>query len=239
MGRLEATALRMQMNPHFIFNALESIWNFILGNKKKEAIHYLSSFAKLIRNTLESAHEPTILLDQEIGVLRNYLELEQMRYGGRLEFSIDCSEEWLERYRIPPMLLQPYVENAVKHGLKAREGAGRIDVHFSLEEASLAIEIKDDGIGRQASAQLLERSFGTPDKKSMSMSIIQQRIRLLREKGGQDIRVEVRDLEDEKGDAMEQAFISAFHSLRTTGPNELNRIGPPQTHSLQCVAGIG
>ena len=92
------------------------------------------------------------------------------------------------------MLLQPYVENAVKHGLKAR-GAGRIDVHFSLEEASLAIEIKDDGIGRQASAQLLERSFGTPDKKSMSMSIIQQRIRLLREKGGQDIRVEVRDLE--------------------------------------------
>ena len=202
MGRLEATALRMQMNPHFIFNALESISNFILGNKKKEAIHYLSSFAKLIRNTLESAHEPTILLDQEIGVLRNYLELEQMRYGGRLEFSIDCSEEWLERYRIPPMLLQPYVENAVKHGLKAREGAGRIDVHFSLEEASLAIEIKDDGIGRQASAQLLERSFGTPDKKSMSMSIIQQRIRLLREKGGQDIRVEVRDLENEKGDAM-------------------------------------
>ena len=201
MGRLEATALRMQMNPHFIFNALESISNFILGNKKKEAIHYLASFAKLIRNTLESAHEPTILLDQEIGVLRNYLELEQMRYGGRLEFSIDCSEEWLERYRIPPMLLQPYVENAVKHGLKARKGAGRIDVHFRLEEAALAVEIRDDGIGRQASAQLLERSFGTPDKKSMSMSIIQQRIRLLREKGGQDIRVEVRDLVDEKGDA--------------------------------------
>lgn len=201
MGRLEATALRMQMNPHFIFNALESISNFILGNKKKEAIHYLASFAKLIRNTLESAHEPTILLDQEIGVLRNYLELEQMRYGGRLEFSIDCSEEWLERYRIPPMLLQPYVENAVKHGLKARKGAGRIDVHFRLEEAALAVEIRDDGIGRQASAQLLERSFGAPDKKSMSMSIIQQRIRLLREKGGQDIRVEVRDLVDEKGDA--------------------------------------
>jgi hypothetical protein len=201
MGRLEATALRMQMNPHFIFNALESISNFILGNKKKEAIHYLASFAKLIRNTLESAHEPTILLDQEIGVLRNYLELEQMRYGGRLEFSIDCSEEWLERYRIPPMLLQPYVENAVKHGLKARKGAGRIDVHFRLEEAALAVEIRDDGIGRQASAQLLERSFGAPDKKSMSMSIIQQRIRLLRDKGGQDIRVEVRDLVDENGDA--------------------------------------
>lgn len=201
MGMLEATALRMQMNPHFIFNALESISNFILGNKKKEAIHYLASFAKLIRNTLESAHEPTILLDQEISVLRNYLELEQMRYGGQLEFSIDCSEEWLEQYRIPPMLLQPYVENAVKHGLKARKGAGRIDVHFSLEEDSLVVEIRDDGIGRQGSALLLERSFGAPDKKSMSMSIIQQRIRLLREKGGQDIRVEVRDLVDAKGDA--------------------------------------
>lgn len=201
MGRLEATALRMQMNPHFIFNALESISNFILGNKKKEAIHYLASFAKLIRNTLESAHEPTILLGQEIGVLRNYLELEKMRYGGRLEFSIDCAEEWQEKYRIPPMLLQPYVENAVKHGLKARKGAGRIDVQFCLEENSLAVEIRDDGIGRKASAQLLERSFGAPDKKSMSMSIIEQRIRLLREKGGQDIRVEVRDLVDEKGDA--------------------------------------
>lgn len=202
LSRLEGMALRLQMNPHFIFNALDSISNFIFRNKKDEAIHYLSSFARLIRSTLESAHEHLIPLRNEIDILRSYLELERMRSSERLIFIIDCDQEMQETLMIPPLVIQPYVENAVKHGLKPRKGEGRVNVVFKREENALLVIIEDDGIGRAASAELRNKNQGLMKGKSMSMGITRQRLELLNRGLDQKVRVEVVDLKDDKGSAI-------------------------------------
>lgn len=200
LSRLEGMALRLQMNPHFIFNALDSISNFIFSNKKEEAIHYLSSFAKLIRNTLESAHEHQITLRTEVDILKSYLELESMRNARRLKYEINCDDELMEDYSVPPLIIQPYVENAVKHGLKPRKGEGRVTVDFSIDGETLKVIIQDDGIGRKASEELKSKQMGMLKKKSMSMGITQQRLELLRQAWNERVSVQIEDIYADSGD---------------------------------------
>jgi sensor histidine kinase YesM len=199
LSRLEGMALRLQMNPHFIFNALDSISNFIFSNKQEEAIHYLSSFAKLIRNTLESAHEHQITLRTEVDILKSYLELESMRNGRRLKYKINCDDELMEDYAIPPLIIQPYVENAVKHGLKPRKGKGNVSVDFFEDSDILKVIIVDDGIGRVASEELKKKQMGMLKKKSMSMGITQQRLELLKQAWNDKVSVEIMDLHSNDG----------------------------------------
>lgn len=148
---LESAALRAQMNPHFIFNCLQAIQSFILRNEREEATRYLARFAKLIRLTLHASVDGTHTLAEEITMLENYLLLEQMRFKGQFDFEIQLTPETdPENIQLPPLLVQPFVENAVIHGLQQRESGGKVTVVFSKKQDSLAVSISDNGSGFEA-----------------------------------------------------------------------------------------
>jgi ligand-binding sensor domain-containing protein len=145
---LEQKASRLQMNPHFIFNSLNSIQGFIAANDTFEAKKYLAKFARLMRLTLENSREEFIPLSNEIFVLENYLELEKLSSNQAFDFRIHLQEEINpDETEIPPMLLQPFVENAVLHGIKPLKEKGFITIGFSIENTFLVCEITDNGIG--------------------------------------------------------------------------------------------
>ncbi len=186
---MERKALRLQMNPHFIFNALDSISSFIFKQDPKMAVRYLNNFAKLMRLTLESSMEHLHPVETEVSILKNYLELEQLRFKNKFTYGIEVDEEIDYDVYIPPMLIQPHVENAILHGIKPKEGNGRIDIRFILEGEFLICEIEDDGIGRKAAKELGARK----DHRSMATRINKDRIRLLKETLNDDISIEIID----------------------------------------------
>ena len=149
------TAVRSQMNPHFFYNALNSIQAFLYTDNRRKASTYLSKFSRLTRMILEMSGSERIRLQDEIEALTLYLDLEKMRFDEALEFSIHCDtavdQEWIQ---IPPMLIQPYVENAVKHGLLHQHGEKHLTISFSLLGDMLQVTIDDNGIGRKASTAL-------------------------------------------------------------------------------------
>ena len=158
MSDLENRALRSQMNPHFIFNAMNSIMFLIMNNNNKSARHYLYHFSKLMRLVLENSKYNFIPLQDEIKTLKSYLELEQLRYGDQIEVHWNLLDEFkFFNYKIPPMLLQPIIENALIHGLGARKEAGNLWIHFLEKETGLYITIQDDGIGRVAAAKFSKK----------------------------------------------------------------------------------
>jgi ligand-binding sensor domain-containing protein/two-component sensor histidine kinase len=151
-GLVEAQlkALRLQMNPHFIFNTLQSIQDYIITNQAKLAITYLSKFSKLVRKALDYSKHNFITLHEDIETLDLYVELETARYNGKLEFIKKIGSDIdTERVQIPPMLIQPFIENAIKHGVNAT-GGGVIELTVSKQKNFLCVEIKDNGIGREA-----------------------------------------------------------------------------------------
>ena len=151
---MEKKALRLQMNPHFIFNALDSISSFIFKNEPKLAVRYLNNFAKLMRLTLESSMEHLHPVETEVSVLKNYLELEKLRFQEKFDYEIELDEEIDYDVGIPPMLIQPHVENAILHGLKPKKDKGHLSIRFRLDGDFLICEIEDDGIGRKAAKEL-------------------------------------------------------------------------------------
>ena len=174
MSELERSALQAQMNPHFIFNCLSSIQNFILKNDRQKAVDYLSRFAKLVRLNLDASVQGAVALEDEIKLLDNYLALEQERFEHRFSYEIDRSVALEDTYlEIPPLLIQPYVENAVAHGVAKKEGDGRVSVYFDLQEDQLSVRITDNGPGLQ------QRSENGKPHKSVGMSITQKRLELL------------------------------------------------------------
>jgi len=164
LRNLEKSALQAQMNPHFIFNCLNSIQSFIIQNDKEKAMDFLSRFAKLIRKNLNASVESIISLDDEIAILDNYLALEQTRLEQRFEYSIILNPS-IDRVqtRIPPMLIQPFVENAVIHGMKNRSSEGEIDIFFDKDDHMIKVIVQDNGInkGDHTSQLATHRSYGT------------------------------------------------------------------------------
>lgn len=145
---LEQKALQSMMNPHFIFNALGSIQNYILKNKPYDAGLYLSKFARLIRQNMNAIQSTTIPLDEEVDRLRNYLELERMRMNNRFGFVIDIADDIEEDTLIPTMIIQPIVENAIWHGLSAIEDEGMVTISFAKNATNcFTVVIEDNGIG--------------------------------------------------------------------------------------------
>lgn len=146
---LEQQALQSQMNPHFIFNCLNSIQQFVLANKPDEANRFLSKFATLIRETLENSTNKFISLKKEIDYLERYLQLEQLRFGNSFIFQIHVNENLdVGKIQIPVMLFQPFIENAIRHGVRNRPDTnGRIEIDFDLEGNTLIGTIRDNGIG--------------------------------------------------------------------------------------------
>jgi ligand-binding sensor domain-containing protein len=154
---LEQKLLRSQMNPHFIFNSLSSIQSFIFENNPLEAGSYLSRFAELIRSILYNSREEFITLEKEIKTLKNYLDLQQLRYNNKFDYLLDVDPLIQpDLIKIPPMLAQPFVENAIEHGIKHLKGKGFISVSFSLmaDRGYVLLLVEDNGIGIKASKKL-------------------------------------------------------------------------------------
>ncbi len=199
-SELEMQALRAQMNPHFIFNALSSINNFILTNNQLQASEYLIMFSKLIRLILENSTMPLISLDQELEALKLYIELEALRFKHRFEYEIVLSKNLdVTSIKVPPLILQPFVENAIHHGLMPKEGPGHLDITITEIEDRLELKIKDDGIGRHT-ARLLQAT-DSHKHKSLGMKVTSERIGFLNQRHTEHSSIDIKDLTNEEGKA--------------------------------------
>lgn len=178
---LEQKALQSMMNPHFIFNSLGSIQNYLLKNQAREAVLYLSEFTKLIRQNLNAINSPMVLLEDEVDRLRNYLELEKKRLENKFTYNITVDPDLEdELIYIPSMILQPIVENSIWHGIASLEIPGNIEISFSeYTSDSLMIKIKDNGIGMQKSVGY---SSLDPKRQHLGMQINAKRLALLSKK---------------------------------------------------------
>ena len=196
---LEQNALQAQMNPHFIFNCLNSIQQFIMLNDKQMANKYLTEFANLIRNTFDNSGKKNITVAEEAGYLNKYLDLEQLRYGDNFKYEINIDKSVEKDFtEMPAMLLQPYVENSLRHGIRnKRDGGGVIVVNFKQQNSILICTVTDNGVGREAA--LLLKSQEHIEYQSKGMLLTARRIELLNTGLENNITVEVKDLKDDEG----------------------------------------
>jgi len=191
---LALKSLRSQMNPHFIFNALNSVNSYIAKNDERSANRYLSDFSALMRSVLENSEEDFIPLSKEVELIKLYLKLEQARFPDKFDYTLEIDPGVdLSKFEIPPMLLQPYVENAVWHGLRYKEEKGQLTVRVEKESDHLQLIIEDNGIGRKQSAKLKTRHQS--DQKSTAMNNIRDRIEILNKMGQYRYEIRVTDLE--------------------------------------------
>ena len=197
---LEMKALRSQMNPHFIFNTLSSINMFILENNKLQASGYLSKFSRLVRLILQNSQEAFIPLDRELEALGLYLELEALRFEQRFAYKISIRDKVdTTMVKVPPLIIQPYAENAIWHGLMHKKEKGLLEIELFQQENSLCCKITDDGIGRKKAAKLKSDSLST--YKSMGMQITASRIEMLQSSNGAESPVIINDLVNADGSA--------------------------------------
>jgi tetratricopeptide (TPR) repeat protein len=196
---MEQRLLRTQMNPHFIFNSLNSINNFIGGNDAVQAQKYLSKFARLMRLILENSRKSMVSLDKEIASLELNLELEQLRFENNFDFEIKIDDDIeTEDIYLSPMLIQPFVENAVKHGLKKNEKGGFVSLEFYIKDELLYCEITDNGIGRKAAAG---KGLHGKGHQSLGTQVTNERLAILKQDYGKESGYEIIDLVDENANA--------------------------------------
>ncbi len=197
---LALKSLRSQMNPHFIFNALNSVNSFIAQNDERSANRYLTDFSTLMRNVLNNSEEDFIPLSKEIELLQLYLQLEHSRFKDKFNYEILIDKKLqIDEFQIPPMLLQPYVENAVWHGLRYKKTKGKLVIDFKQKDAeTILISITDDGIGRKKSKEL--KTQNQKKQQSKGMKNIKKRINILNEMYADKVDVFIDNLhEDETG----------------------------------------
>lgn len=189
---LRLKGLQAQMNPHFIFNTLNSVNNFISKNDERSANRYISDFSKLMRQVLELAQEDLISLEQEIEMLSLYLKLEHLRFKDKFEYRIEV-EEFIDTsdILIPPMLVQPFIENAIWHGLRYKESNGKLFVNVSNHPTYIMISIDDNGIGRLKSAEL--KTKNQKNHQSTALRNIESRLAYIKKLFKQKLEVEIID----------------------------------------------
>ncbi|KOS06391.1 hypothetical protein AM493_10380 [Flavobacterium akiainvivens] len=197
LAEYEQKALHLQMNPHFVFNCLGSISSFIVQNGTDSAIKYLAKFSKLMRLTLEYSKESLIPIDKEIESLQNYLELEQLRFNQAFEFSITKSQDIEDDTALPPLLLQPFVENAIIHGIVPKKCRGNIYVDFKIDNNQLVCTVIDDGIGIDQSRKLKEKSVTV--HKSLALQITRKRLEVIQAVTGKAAYVDIAERKDAAG----------------------------------------
>ena len=201
LSEIEMSALRAQMNPHFIFNCLNSIKLYTTDNESAKAADYLTKFSRLIRLVLENSRSEKVTLKNELEALSLYMEMEAMRFKNKLNFAIETDPALdTDLVEIPPLLLQPYVENAIWHGLMHKKEGGSVHVKIKqLKTEHLQITITDDGIGRARAAALKSKSAIAG--KSFGMKLTGERIALINHLYKTNAKVQVNDLMDAKGNA--------------------------------------
>lgn len=171
----EMKALRAQMNPHFIFNCLNTIDAYILRNEQDNASRFLHKFSKLVRMVLENSGHKLVPLHKDLEALDLYIQLEQLRCAHAFDYRLDCPDEIRNGpYKIPPLLLQPYIENAILHGLRHKTGKGLLTIRVEMTGEDLLVSITDNGIGRKKAGEL--KAANRPGHQSMGMKVTHDRI---------------------------------------------------------------
>ncbi len=196
---LEQKQLRAQMNPHFIFNCLNSIQHFVVAGDVRNANRYLTGFAQLMRQTLEHSKAGTITLRKELAYLHNYLELELVRFENKFTADVVCSNDVdPDAIEIPAMVVQPFIENAIRHGLCYLDASpGRLQVRFYKKDSFLYCDVDDNGIGREQSQKLKERNHITYE--SHGMELTRRRLELVSRSSGKDYTITIVDKKNESG----------------------------------------
>ncbi|HOY32714.1 MAG TPA: two-component regulator propeller domain-containing protein [Bacteroidales bacterium] len=202
MFSLEQTSLRLQMNPHFIFNSLNSIQSVVIAGNTDKAINYLAKFSNLMRFILTHSQKPFVNLSDEIKAMEIYLDVERLRFDNKFNYSFeidpDIDEEFIE---IPPMIIQPYIENAILHGLLNKEGTGTLKIQLKLKDKEyISCIVEDDGIGREKSAEIRQRSG--LKHKSKGMAITQKRLEILNKSSKDEANVKITDLKDGQNNSL-------------------------------------
>ena len=201
LADVKMSALRAQMNPHFIFNSLNSIEFYIINNEQVTAVDYLGRFSRLIRLILQNSKSSKIPIKDELEALKIYMEMESMRFDNLFDYEVKMETGVdIEQIEVPPMVIQPYVENAIWHGLMQKKtGKGKIDLTLRQHKQSIICLIEDNGIGREASAKLKSKSGSK--RKSFGMKITSDRLEMLNKLAGTDASVQIFDLKDDDGSA--------------------------------------
>jgi LytS/YehU family sensor histidine kinase len=197
IGDLEQLARKSQMNPHFIFNSLNSIQQYVMDADLAGANKFISGFSRLIRQTLDFSSKQEISLEEEVNYLTNYLELEKTRLEAAFTYSVNIDDGILmSEHYIPPMILQPFVENSVRHGLRYRKDkGGKITITVIKQNNQLIFVLEDNGVGRKAAQQY--KSISPIEYQSKGISLTAERIALLNTDNPNKIHVRIDDLEDE------------------------------------------
>lgn len=198
---LEQKALRLQMNPHFIFNSLNAIQNFVLANDTDKAVNYLAKFSHLMRMILANSTASLITLKDEMRALTYYIDLEKLRFDDKFDYQINkdpsIDEEFVE---IPPMLFQPYVENAIIHGLVNNNKPGLLEISLQrINPGTLLCTVKDNGIGREKAIEIRDKSGIKRQPKGMM--ITRERLEIFNKKNKKSFSVRITDLKDDYGEA--------------------------------------
>lgn len=202
ISKSELKALRAQMNPHFVFNSLNSIQHFILNSKEEEAVKYLGKFARLIRTILNNSEKPMVTINEDIDSIKLYLELEKMRFDNKFDYTISIDRTIDADYdEIPPMLMQPYLENAILHGINPKEGPGHISIEVESRSNYIKCTITDDGVGREKAREVESlKPYGK--HRSLGMKITKDRVRILNNMHNSNLSVNIIDLYGPDGKAI-------------------------------------
>lgn len=203
--KIALQSLRREMNPHFIFNSLNSVNHFIATNNELEANQYLTKFSKLMRGVMENSAEDFIPFQQELDLLQNYLALEKTRFADKFDYEVNVDESLNKQsLKIPGMLIQPFLENAVWHGLRYRSDKGFLKLDFEKENQYLKITIEDNGIGIEESKKQKTQHQKTREGRGMKNTL--ERIKLLNDLYQQDIQCKVTDKNGEQGVLVEISY---------------------------------
>lgn len=217
---LRLQAMRAQMNPHFLFNALNGIQSFIHSEEPDKASRFLAKFAGLVRKTLNMSNAELVTLEEEVAFIRDYLFINQkLRFEGRLEFEVTVDDEVEEdRLMVPPMMIQPFVENAIEHGFIKRD-KGHVWIHISPDgEDRICCTVRDDGIGREAAIALRSMEPQRESHQSLGIGITMERLEMLNQSGHPGHEMAVNDLTDEHG-LPAGTLIKLFFPVRLKGVN--------------------
>ena len=209
LAEMKVTALKSQMNPHFIFNSLNSIKLYIIDNDKDNAVYYLNKFSKLIRKILSSTRVKTISLAEELEIMRLYVSIENIRFEDDINFEIIVPPELnTDTVHLPSMILQPFIENAIWHGLPSKKGKKWIRLSFASDEDQLHIIIEDNGIGRKRATELKQQKVHK--NKSVGINLIQERLKNFSRDNSGGHLLKIVDLYDDKGDAAGTKIVLAI-----------------------------
>jgi len=193
---LALKSLRSQMNPHFIYNSLNSVNNYISKSDEKAANKFLSDFSRLMRSVMDNSKHDFVTLSSEIQILEVYLKLEHSRFSDKFDYQFDVSKELeAEQYLVPPMLIQPFIENAIWHGLRYRNDKGLLNVSVNKDKDAIKVLIQDNGIGRKKSEEL--KTKNQKEHASTGLKNIENRISIINQLYHTKIGLAIIDIEDE------------------------------------------